>query len=111
MKNNYLIESDDFVVLDSLIKKIIKDSGFDNEVVNYYDLEENELSSVIEDLDTYSFLSPRKVIVLKNVFFLESSSKLKVVDEDVEHLIKYLNKPSDDVLFIMCIININLPFA
>ncbi len=102
MKNNYLIESDDFVVIDSLIKKIIKDNGFDNEVVNYYDLEENELSSVLEDLDTYSFLSPRKVIVLKNTFFLESSSKLKVVDEDVEHLIKYLNKPSDDVLFIMC---------
>ena len=34
--------------------------------------------------------------------FLESSSKVKISDDDLEHLIKYLNNPSDDILFIMC---------
>lgn len=102
MKNNYLIESEDFVTIDSSIKKIIKDTNFENEVINTYDLEENLLEQVLEDLDTYSFLSPKKVIIIKNALFLETSSKIKFKDEEIDHLLRYIDNPSSDVLLIIC---------
>lgn len=102
MKNNYLIESNDFVTIDSSINKIIKDNNFVDEVINTYDLEESLLEQVLEDLDTYSFLSPKKVIIIKNASFLESTSKIKFKDEEIEHLLKYIDNPSDDVLLIIC---------
>ena len=101
--NNYLIESSDFVTVKTLINKIIKDNKFLDSYINYYDLEEDLLEQVLEDLNTYSFLSPKKVIVLKNACFLEASSKIKINEDKLDELIKYIDNPSDDVLFIMCV--------
>ena len=100
--NNYLIESSDFVTVKSLINKIIKDNKFSDSYINYYDLEENMMSQVLEDLNTYSFFSPKKVIVLKNASFLEASSKIKVENEKIDELLDYINNPSSDILFIIC---------
>ena len=101
--NNYLIESSDFVIVKSLINKIIKENKFLDAYTNYYDLEEDPIDNVLEDLNTYSFLSPKKVIILKNVGFLEASSKIKIDDKKIEELIKYIDNPSSDILFIMCV--------
>ncbi len=104
MENNYLIEGEDFVSIKSTIKNIINDNDFSDSYINYYDLEENTLDEVLEDLNTYSFLSPKKVIVLKNAYFLESTpNKTKVMDDLIESLIKYIENPSNDILFIICV--------
>lgn len=92
---NYLLESSDHLLLEKKIDSIIEKEKFQGEYKATYDLEEVALANALEDLDTYSFLSSKKVIIIKNIL-----SSLTLENEK-KHLIKYLENPSSDNLLIM----------
>lgn len=92
---NYLLESSDHLLLEKKIDSIIEKEKFQGEYRATYDLEEVALDNALEDLDTYSFLSSKKVIIIKNIL-----SSLALENEK-KHLIKYLENPSSDNLLIM----------
>lgn len=92
---NYLLESSDHLLLEKKIDSIIEKEKFQGEHRATYDLEEVALANALEDLDTYSFLSSKKVIIIKNIL-----SSLALENEK-KHLIKYLENPSSDNLLIM----------
>lgn len=92
---NYLLESSDHLLLENKIDSIIEKEKFQGEYRATYDLEEVALDNALEDLDTYSFLSSKKVIIIKNIL-----SSLTLENEK-KHLIKYLENPSSDNLLIM----------
>ena len=92
---NYLLESSDHLLLEKKIDSIIEKEKFQDEYRATYDLEEVALANALEDLDTYSFLSSKKVIIIKNIL-----SSLTLENEK-KHLIKYLENPSSDNLLIM----------
>ncbi len=92
---NYLIEYTDTFSSKNTINNIIKENNFNDIPISEYDLEENSVDSVIEDLDTYSLFSNKKVIIVKNIDLLDIDSK------DTKHIIKYLNNPNNDNLLIM----------
>lgn len=92
---NYLLESSDHLLLEKKIDNIIEKEKFQGEYRATYDLEEVALANALEDLDTYSFLSSKKVIIIKNIL-----SSLTLENEK-KHLIKYLENPSSDNLLIM----------
>ena len=97
MENNYLLESEDSLSLEKQIKELINKLSFNEAIVSQYDLEDDLIDNVLEDLDTYGFLSSRKIIIVKNI------SKLNVDDnkDNINHLFKYLdNYNSDNLLFI-----------
>lgn len=95
MNNNYLLEYSDTFSYLKQIQKIIKEKNFQNNITNEYDLVENTLDSVLEDLDTYSFLTEKKVIIIKNIDLLDINDKLTT------HLLSYLKNPNTDNLLIM----------
>ena len=95
--NSYLIESEDTLSLNNEISKIIKDNDFTNAVINTYDIEETLLENALEDLDTYNFLSEKKVIIIKNI----ESIKEDLFEKDIEHLFKYIDNPNQDNLLII----------
>lgn len=92
---NYLLESSDHLLLEKKIDSIIEKEKFQGEYKATYDLEEVALANALEDLDTYSFLSSKKIIIIKNIL-----SSL-VLENERKHLIKYLENPSSDNLLIM----------
>lgn len=92
---NYLLESSDHLLLENKIDSIVEKEKFQGEYRATYDLEEVALANALEDLDTYSFLSSKKVIIIKNIL-----SSLALENEK-KHLIKYLENPSSDNLLIM----------
>ena len=94
MKNSYLLEGADGVVLDKKIDEIISSTNFSNASRSSYDIDEKDLSDALEDLDTYSFLNDKKVIVIKNVF--SNNSDIKST-----HLLKYIDNPNPDNLLIL----------
>lgn len=97
--NSYLIESEDTLSLNNEISKIIKDNDFTQAVINTYDVEETLLENALEDLDTYNFLSEKKVIIIKNI----ESIKEDQFENDIEHLFKYIDNPNpDNLLIITC---------
>ena len=95
--NSYLIESDDTLSLNNEISKIIKENNFTNAVISTYDIEETLLERALEDLDTYTFLSEQKVIIIKNIESIDE----KEFEKDIEHLIKYIDNPNQDNLLII----------
>lgn len=95
--NNYLIEGLDSLVIKNTREKLIKDNNFIEATISIYDLENNSLENALEDLDTYSFLSDKKVIIITNLELL----KYEDIKEDLEHLLKYIKNPNKDNLLII----------
>jgi len=97
MKNNYLLESEDSLSLEKKIDNIIKKCGFEEAYRSIYDLEEVDLSLALEDLDTYGFLSSKKIIIIKNI------SSITVDDNKpkLDHLLQYFSNPNQDNLVII----------
>lgn len=94
MKNNYLLETEDSVLLEEKIEELINKTSFNNSYKSVYDLDENTLDNALEDLDTYSFLSDKKIIIIKNCFNDNDSKRL-------EHLLKYIDNSNSDNLLIL----------
>ena len=95
--NNYLIISSDDITINNSINRIIKDSKFKDYELIKYDLTVNELSSVIEELNTYNFLSTNKIIVLNNALFIEESN----YDKELKQINEYIDNYNPDNIFIM----------
>lgn len=99
--NSYLIKSNAISLIDKKIDELIKELGFNEASITTYDLEEDSITSLIEDADTISFLTPSKVIIGKNL------SNNNLDDKNIKTLSKYLDNPNSDVLLIFVTTNID----
>ncbi len=90
---NYLIKYQSFALLEKYINGIKKD--FSSEEISNYDLEENTLSEVLEDLNTYSLFSVKKLIIVRQIMNISDT------DKDYKLLIKYLENPNKDYTLIL----------
>ena len=99
--NSYLIKSNATSLIDKKIEELIKELGFNDASITTYDLEEDSITSLIEDADTISFLTPSKVIIGKNL------SNNNIDDKNIKTLSKYLDNPNSDVLLIFVTTNID----
>lgn len=80
------------------IKKISKNIQEIN--ISKYDLENDLLSTVIEDCETYSLFNEKKVVIVNNAnIFTSSTSK------DSEIIEKYLNHINENTILILTVIN------
>lgn len=95
--NNYLLENTDPIVIKNEAKNLIKKNNFEGSQVSIYDIEEVPLEKALEDLDTYGFLSSKKVVIIKNIDILKYDDNKK----DLDHLFKYLENSSSDNLLII----------
>ena len=95
--NSYLLESEDSLSLQTERENIIKDNHFEEAMVSIYDMEEVPLENALEDLDTYGFLSDKKVVIIENIEFLKYDDFKK----DFDHLFSYIKNPNPDNLLII----------
>ena len=95
--DSYLIESIDSLSLKKERDNLIKENNFLDAEISIYDLEEVEIENALEDLDTYGFLSSKKVIVIQNI----ESIKYDDYKKDIDHLFKYIDNPNSDNLLII----------
>ena len=86
-QHNYLLLSSSSMLLEREIAKIIKEKGFIDASITTYDLEETDLATVLEDLDTVSFLTPLKVVIANHASFLTATSTEE--EQSLNHLLKY----------------------
>jgi len=97
MQNNYLLEGQSFFEIENEINNIVKSLDFNDALRSNYDLSEVEFDNVLEDLDTYSFLSSKKIIILTGMENVNNDAN----KDKLEHLYKYLDNPNpDNLLFI-----------
>ena len=99
--NSYLIKNSSISLINKKIEDLIKELNFKGSNITTYDLEEDSINLLIEDADTISFLTPRKVIIGKNL------SNNNFSDISIKTLSKYLDNPNSDVLLIFTTTNID----
>ena len=87
MNNNYLLESSDYLSQQNEIAEIVKKTNFSSSAISIYDLEETLLEKALEDLDTYSFLTSKKIIIIKNIETINQEE----FERDIKHLYQYLS--------------------
>lgn len=100
---NYLILSNDYITISSDIDKILKENNLTKSNIIKYDLCNDFLEKVIEDLNTYPFLIDRKVIVCENIYFLSSSKMKSNVEQNEKLLEEYIKNPNpENILILIC---------
>ena len=94
----YLILGNNEVIKEH-INKIIKENNINRESISSYDLETDNIMSALEDINTLSIFSDKKLVIVYNI---ESLIKKDDKNNDfyVSELIKYLNNQSDNILII-----------
>ena len=94
----YLILGNNEVIKEH-INKIIKENNINKESISSYDLETDNIMSALEDINTLSIFSDKKLVIVYNI---ESLIKKDDKNNDfyVSELIKYLNNQSDNILII-----------
>ena len=98
----FLIESNNSIIINNTIDEILKKNNLDKDNVIRYDLIDVDVTSIINELNTYGLFSKRKVVIGENALFL-TASKTKTVEhnlEELENYIKYLNP--DNILILIC---------
>ena len=95
--NSYLIEGIDYVAIEREVNKIIEKEKFTSSSLSIYDMEDVLLENALEDLDTYNFLSDKKIVIIKNI----DAIKYDDFKKDFDHLFKYIDNPSNDNLLII----------
>lgn len=81
------------------LEKYAVDSKAD---ITTYDLLEISLDEAVIDAETYPFFSDRKLIIIKNAFFLSPKNIKTNIEYDIKRLENYLKQPTEfsTILFI-----------
>lgn len=94
----YLILGNNEIIKEH-INKIVKENNINKESISSYDLETDNIMNALEDINTLSIFSDKKLVIVYNI---ESLIKKDDKNNDlyVSELIKYLNNQSDNILII-----------
>lgn len=91
---NYLILSEDIVLIDDIVNNIIKGNNLSSNSVIKYDLTEISLEVLIEELNTYAFFEDKKIVVAYSCTFLSSNKKKIELVQNEKLLEEYIINPN-----------------
>lgn len=94
---NYLIEQE--------ITKILQDNAIDSISINKYNLENDLLSTILNDATSISLFGDKKAIIVNNSYIFTGSTNKKNLEQDTSLLEKYLESPNSDCLLIFVVPN------
>ena len=104
MNNIYLIYGSENYLIKKELSKIIDNSNLEEGSIVKYNLDEVNVSNVIDEASMVGLFSSEKLIICENSNFLTSDSK-KSIDHDIDLLEKYIEKPYKDVTIVFIVNN------
>ena len=102
MNNIYLIYGTEEYLIKKELSKIIDKSNINIDNIIRYNLNEENISKVIDEASTISMFEDIKFIICENCSFLTGSNK-KEIDHDIDSLVKYINNPFSDVYLVFIV--------
>lgn len=97
----YLLYGNERFLIEEMREKLIQQASEMD--INVYDMTESPIELALEDAETLPFLSDRRVVIIKNPYFLTSEKKLasaSAVEHHLKKLEQYLENPSPYSLVI-----------
>jgi CHAT domain-containing protein len=92
---NYLLYGTEKFLIDKEVKNIINKHKIDDIDISRYDLEENTIKEILEEANTISLFSNKKLIIVDNSFVFSRTTLKKV--ENLDLLEEYLKIENKDV--------------
>ena len=102
MNNLYLIYGDEEYLIKKELSDIISKIEINEENIVNYNMNESDISDILEEACTVGLFSNEKVIICDYCNFLSSDSK-KDNSDQIDSLIKYINNPFDYVKIIFIV--------
>ena len=102
----YLFHGPDTFIIKSKTNQAINKYDVDEFNITVYDAEETNVKNAINDAQTIPFMSPKKIIVIKNCYFLTNEKIKKEIKHDLDALSRYINNPVEETVLIL-----NAPYA
>ena len=100
MNNNYLIYGEDLFLIKENIKKIINASKINEDSIIKYNMEENRIETLVEELNMYDMFGNKKIVISDNSIFLSSEVK-KDNNYNTDLLLEYLKNPNPESILII----------
>lgn len=94
---NYLLYGLENFFIDKEIKNIINNGKFDDISISRYDLENDQITNIIDDANTISLFDSNKLIIVDNAFIFSRTTK-KI--DNVELIEEYLDNPNPNTTII-----------
>lgn len=98
----YVIYGEERFLMDQKLEAIKKEYQCNEENMNVstYRGLDNSMEEILEDLSTPPFLTEKKMVILRNPYFLTTKKIKKEMNEDVQFL-EYLKKDNEDTIFVI----------
>ena len=103
----FLLESESNIAKELKIKDLINNLNFNDAYISTYDMENTSLNNALEDLNTYSLLSNKKVIIIKGIDKLNNKNTDYDLNESLDNLYKYIENPNTNNLLIITLDKLN----
>ncbi|MFS0879398.1 DNA polymerase III subunit delta [Metabacillus niabensis] len=97
LQSIYLLLGKEAFLMQETVQLIINAALNDEEKdfnLSIYDMEETSIDTAIEDAETLPFMGEKRVVIIKNPFFLTSEKKKEKVEHKLDKLEQYLNSPA-----------------
>lgn len=94
---NYLLYGLERFLIDKEIKNIINKEKIDDINISKYDLEFNTIKEILDDANTVSLFSSKKLIIIENSFIFSRTTK-KI--DNIELIEEYLKQKNVDVIIL-----------
>ena len=98
MNNNYLLLSTDEFLIKRKVDEILKVHNLSDELLESYNLDENDIIDLVNNLSTDSFFDDARIYWLKNPTLVEGSKAL--TDAEIKAFNSYLDSDSKNILII-----------
>lgn len=105
--NCFLLESESSIAKELKIKDLINNLNFNDAYISTYDMDNTSLNNALEDLNTYSLLSNKKVIIIKSIDKLTNNNTDYNLNEALDNLYKYIENPNPNYLLIITLNKLN----
>ena len=102
----YLFFSKEQYLINKEINKIIKANNIEEINVNTYDLNQDNIKSIIDDSETFSMFDDKKIIIVNNAYIF--TSKKNDIEQNNEILEKYLSNVNPSTILIFNFIDSKL---
>lgn len=103
MKNIYLFYGLEQYLIDKAISTV--KANHSNGQVITHDLNQTNISILLEDASMISLFDDEKLIIGSNAEFLTGSNKKSDINHDVDALMKYIDNPHPKTILILTVVN------
>ncbi|MBG9590187.1 DNA polymerase III subunit delta [Cytobacillus firmus] len=94
----YLLEKKKQEIINNTIPREERDLS-----VSIHDARETSIQEALDDCQTISFLGGNRVVIVKDAYFLTTEKTREKVDHNLESLLSYMEKPSEDAVLVIMV--------